>query len=397
VLKNIESEPTTDLTAYDYYLQGKEYFNIYVLSGHEEDLNNADRLFQIAIDRDSTFALAYVGQARILRMQYQFDFYKNENLVDSVLYLCNKAISLDPYSADAYWIRGSFYDDFLFDIPQAETDLNKALEINPNHVGAIRQMAWLSRLHHKDVITSIKLLKTLEKLDRSAKELRITYGAWLNLYMDIGEWKKGMYYLNKVIELEPEWIFVKGEFYVLQGKIKEAIELIMKVEDDSQYKLALLGLYHLLIKENEKSLEYFEEWAVKVKNEGAENASGVKDWHRYGQALVAMGKKEEGIQLMNDQLELNENLLVNFQSGYTIFYDNAGIYSFLGKKKLAYKYLRKFDKSGRWQYRVYFIQLDPLFDNIRDDEEFKTIINKELEENRKIREEISRLETAGEL
>ena len=110
-----------------------------------------------------------------------------------------------------------------------------------------------------------------------------------------------------------------------------------------------------------------------------------------------MGRKDEGIQLMIDQLELNEKLLVNFQLGYEIFYENAGIYSFLGKKKLAYKYLEKFDETNRWEDKIYFIQMDPLFDNIRDDEEFKTIINKELEENRKIREEIARLEAAGEL
>ena len=399
VLKNIEHEPTADLTAYDYYLQGKEYFNSYAISGYKEDFNNADRLFQIALERDSTFALAYVGRARILKDRHQFEFYNNEYLVDSILQLCNKAIALDPAAADAYWIRGGFYDDFLFDIPKAEVDLKKALEINPNHVGAIRQMSWLTRLHHLDLITSLKLLKKLEKLDRSVKELQLTYRMYALSYRQIDEHERELYYLDKAFELGPgpDLIDEKAWYYAVQGSIPESIALIMKSEKDAQIKSGALGYYHLLLKDYKRSLEYYEEWAGLVNKEGAHNSSGVKDWHRYGQVLVEMGRKDEGIKIMRDQLRQNERLLVNFQVGYLILYENAGIYAFLGNKKQAFKYLRKFDESNRWERRIDLIQIDPLFDNIRGEEEFKVIINKVLAKKRKIREDVKRAEALGQL
>jgi hypothetical protein len=144
-------------------------------------------------------------------------------------------------------------------------------------------------------------------------------------------------------------------------------------------------------------LEYYEEWASLVKKEGAHDPSGVKDWHRFGQVLVEMGRKDQGIKIMTDQLEQNEKLLVNFQVGYEIFYENAGIYAFLGNKKEAFKYLRKFDQSNRWEKKIDLIQIDPLFDNIREEEEFKAIINRQLTSTRKISKEVKRMEALGEL
>ena len=397
VLKNIEYEPTTDLTAYDYYLQGKEYFNNYLLSSRQEDFNNADRLFQNALDLDSTFALAYVERARILKEKHQFEFYNNEHLVDSILFLCNKAIELDPASADAYSLRGKFYDDFLFEISKAEEDLKMAIKLNPNHVEAIRQMSWLTRLHHRDIITSLQLLKTLEKLDRSVRELQRTFEMYALCYRQIDYREKELYYLDKALELGSGVNYEKAWYFVIHGQIPEAIDFIAESEKDSQIKFGALGFYHLLLRDYKSALNYYDKWAGLVKEEGAHNSSGVKDWHRYGEVLIEAGEKEQGIRIMRDQLKQNEKLLVNFQVGYLIFYENAGIHAFLGNKKEALRNLRKFDQSHRWEKKIDLIQIDPLFDGLREEEEFNSIINKELEWKRKMLAEVKRREDLGEL
>lgn len=397
VLKTIEYEPTADLTAYDYYLQGKEYFNNYLLSRRQEDISNADRLFQNALDLDSTFALAYVERARVLREKHQYEFYNNEYLVDSIIYLCNKAIELDPNSADAYSMRGKFYDDFLFEISKAEEDLKMALKLNPNHVGAIRQMSWLTRLHHRDIITALELLKTLEKLDRSVRELQRTFEMYALCYRQIDYREKELYYLDMAMELGSGVNYEKAWYYVIQDQIPEAIDFIMESEEDSQIKFGALGFYYLLLRDYKNSLAYYEKWAELVKDEGAHNSAGVKDWHRYGEVLMETGEKDQGIKIMKDQLKQNEKLLVNFQVGYEIFYENAGIHAFLGNNKKALKNLRKFDQSHRWEKKIDLIQIDPLFDGIRKEKEFKEMINKELVWKRKVRAEVKRLEDIGEL
>ena len=128
------------------------------------------------------------------------------------------------------------------------------------------------------------------------------------------------------------------------------------------------------------------------------NVSSIIDWHRYGQALVEVGRVQEGIEMMKDQLKKNDDIVNNFQRKDEVLYSSAGICAFLGEKERAYKYLRGFDKSDiRWDSRVYLVQVDPLFDNIREDAEFKTLTNQVLEEHKRIREEIAKMELAGEL
>ena len=56
----IESVPTLDLTAYDFYLKGVDYLK----KGQRfEDFQSAIDMFERAVDRDSNFTLAWVGLA----------------------------------------------------------------------------------------------------------------------------------------------------------------------------------------------------------------------------------------------------------------------------------------------------------------------------------------------
>jgi hypothetical protein len=142
-------------------------------------------------------------------------------------------------------------------------------------------------------------------------------------------------------------------------------------------------------------LEYFEKWERSIELDGELTSNAVTGWHRYGQVLVGVGREKEGIQMMKVQLAKNDTIR-NFQNTRYIYYDNAGICAFLGEKERAYEYLNQFDESKhRWDNLVYFVQFDPLFDNIRNDVEFKEITGKILEEHQRIRGEISRLESSG--
>ena len=397
VLNTIEEKPTEDLTAYDYYLQGKEFMIRYSLNLEKGGLEQADRLFQKALALDPTFARAFTERTLIFRERHQFEFYKKRHLIDSMLYLCNKGISLDANLADAYYVRGAFYDDFLYDIPRAMKDLNSALELNPNHTRSLSQLFWVTKVHQNNPIEALKLLKRIEKLDRSVLGLGITYAYYATLYWDIGEREKAYGYVEKSIELRPIEKGKKAWFHLLEGRFGEAISLKME-EPESNEKLNAIGLFYSLAEDNEKALEYFQRWAAKVNEEGVKVAADIRDWHRYGKVLLSLGREAEGKELLYRQLDVNEELGTNFQLAYTIYYENAGIYATLGDEKQAIEYLIKFDSLNRWDDgRLDLIQIDPMFDNIREHQQFKDIIRSRREQNRHFREEIARLEAAGEL
>jgi hypothetical protein len=78
-------------------------------------------------------------------------------------------------------------------------------------------------------------------------------------------------------------------------------------------------------------------------------------------------------------------------------YDLAGVYAFLGNKEEAYKWLREYEKIGFSSGVHEYIKVDPLFDNLRNDEEFKEIVKRANDEAASTRARISQMEEQGML
>ena len=60
----MESPSTSDLTAYDYYLRGNDYFK---RSNKKTDMMFAIRMFEQAVKIDPNYTLAWVGLTRCYR------------------------------------------------------------------------------------------------------------------------------------------------------------------------------------------------------------------------------------------------------------------------------------------------------------------------------------------
>jgi DNA polymerase III delta prime subunit len=75
-------------------------------------------------------------------------------------------------------------------------------------------------------------------------------------------------------------------------------------------------------------------------------------------------------------------------------YDYAGLCALNGDKEKALGILRKVP----WDWgSPYLIGHDKLFDNIRNEKEFKDIVQRALDEKTKLREKIRKMEERGEL
>ena len=78
-------------------------------------------------------------------------------------------------------------------------------------------------------------------------------------------------------------------------------------------------------------------------------------------------------------------------------YDLAGVYAFLGNSEEAYKWLREYEKLGFNSGVHEYIKVDIMFDNLRDDEEFKQIVKRANDKANEIRARINEMEEQGEL
>ena len=397
VLQGIEKIPTKNLQAYDLYLQGRDAFFRFYLNRNYADLENCVQLLNKAIQSDSTFALPYAWLGRAIEYQIGQKLFIDYN-ENTILSLCNKALSLEPNLADGYWIRGRYYRN-IGQLEKAIDDLVKAIEINPNNALAFRYLGTIYFVE-RDYIKALKNLKKAEKLERG-NELTQLFSDIGQLYISIGEFQKAENYFKESIRLQPN--FIEGYRNLIWAGIRQG-----KFEDAYNYANQLISLYP----ENSASIsimaetlanqrkykdaeKYYEKWLL-ISKESGENE--IFNRHRFALILWMNGKKEEAQKLFNEHIKVCENSIKgNGLYGKSLAaYDLAGIYAFLGEKKEAYNWLRKYEKDGFiWGYDKY-VSIDQLFENLWDDPEFKVIIQRELDEKAAIRMRIREMEKRGE-
>ena len=78
------------------------------------------------------------------------------------------------------------------------------------------------------------------------------------------------------------------------------------------------------------------------------------------------------------------------------YYHLAAIYTIIGNNNKALEILREMENS-KWTVHFLLMKANPHFDNLRENEEFNAMIQRQEKKFADIREEIYRLEAAGEL
>ena len=90
--------------------------------------------------------------------------------------------------------------------------------------------------------------------------------------------------------------------------------------------------------------------------------------------------------------------LIKLGRNWDLNYDLASLYTFLGQKEKAWHYLRAYDKAGAWNWGLpYFIQVDPLFENLHHNAEFKQMIKRVIKEKGQLQAKLYKLEKEGKL
>jgi tetratricopeptide (TPR) repeat protein len=112
------------------------------------------------------------------------------------------------------------------------------------------------------------------------------------------------------------------------------------------------------------------------------------------------GKHEKAISILHNLVDRDEGLLkTGAKSRVTAYISTlrlAAAYAMMGEKKEALKYLAALEEYLLIEY-PYPVKSFPGFDSLRNDPEFKTIINKIEYKKALIREQIKKMEERGEI
>jgi TolB-like protein len=368
----INKIPTTNLTAYDFYQQGREEHTKYWIDNRNKiALQKAEDFYHKALKCDSTFAKAYCDKHSGKEKEYF-----SENFMDSILILTNIAISHDSHLSEPYTLRGKYYTE-IGKPEQAIEEFDKAIKFNPNDWMAYYEKGefyyW-----NTDLVNTISYLQKAASINRG-QEFPSLLGRIGYAYFDAGFSDKSKKYYQDKLKLDGDSL---SYYDVLAGdecflaNFAKSIEYGKKgyaIDSTSEVVLNYLGANYEWIGQYEESLKYYKKYYERLKAKG-EFYTGFM--HRIGYDYWQIGNKEEAEYYFNGQIKYCNKSIELKRSSYGLYayYDLAGVYAFRGEKDKAYKNLRIFNQIQRiplWMSML--MKTDPLLNSIRNEPEFQQI------------------------
>jgi TolB-like protein/Tfp pilus assembly protein PilF len=230
--ERIESSPTESLTAYDFYLRGREYH----LREIKKDNENAVELFRRALELDPEFALAHVGLAKAYMKGVQRGWL-SEDWVGIALEEARTALSIEPDLPEALTVLISVYER-KGQPEKASEERSKALQLAPENDEVLMAAGWNYLVHGRYDEAYPLVRKAVALNPRSP----INYWSLGWLYQFSGQHEKAEDWARKALEIQPDDVPSQEVLfwtYVTQDRLEEAEgisrHLLSTFPDDSRY------------------------------------------------------------------------------------------------------------------------------------------------------------------
>ncbi len=375
----IEKTPTANLTAYDFYQQGREEHTKYWNNNSDKAaLQKAEDFYHKSLKYDSTFAQAYSGLARVywdIHSGKEKEYF-SKKFMDSVLILCGKALSFDNKLSEPYTLRGKYYSE-IGKPEQAIEEYDKAIKLNPNDWMAYYEKGEF--YYSTDLVNWINYLQKAVSINRG-QELPSLLGEIGWAYFCAGFPDKSKQYSLDKLKLDGDSLDYYdglGGAEMLLENFNKSIEYGEKGYAIDSTDIGILGLLantYEFLGQFKESLKYYKKWLERMKTTGG---IAIANFQRLGYVYWQNGYKEEAEYYFNEQIKYcNKSIELKRSWGQKLYsyYDLAGVYAFRGEKDKAYKNFRIFNqmqKIPKWMST--YIKIDPLFNSIRNEPEFQKI------------------------
>jgi TolB-like protein/Flp pilus assembly protein TadD len=257
----LQTDRTTNIKAYDYYLRGRGYFR----RRTREDFISAREMFSKAIEVDRDYAPAYAGLA-----DSYTEFWRNYESTDENLRMADehssRAVELGPESAEAHAARGYALGQ-LRRFDEAEREFERAIALGPHLFeayyyygtvaftrGDLEKAAEMFEAASRSAPDDIRALQLLPQIYRSLgqpKAVRSTSERRLAL-------------AEKLLELDPDDVQVLlygANALASLGERKRSLEWaerVLKGESTDALVLYNIACFYAVANEPEQALEALE-------------------------------------------------------------------------------------------------------------------------------------------
>jgi TolB-like protein/AraC-like DNA-binding protein len=375
----IRKDPTTNLTAYDFYLRGNDEYEQYFSSNNLDTvaMNKARHHFRKALELDSTFALAYTGLADIYWEKYYWKTFLSDNFLDSVIILTSKSITFDGQCAEAYYLRGAGYVQ-LNKPTEANNDLDKAIKYNPNDWKAYWLRSYISGTLFNDFVGAMSNKNEAILRERGANLPFLLENSGY-AYIDIGFPELGKKFFQQAMELRgdsTEYLCSLRWLENILGNFEKAYQLTKLIYNrDSNRVSSDIAIYCSGAGHDQEAIYYFEKQKKNWEKSGEIYLYASKE---IAYSFWQVGRKKEAKYYFDQQIKIGlESIKLrrwnSIQKG--AHFDLAEVYAFLGDKEKAYYYLDEVNKNKSFPlWWVTLFNFHPLLDPIRQEPRFQKIL-----------------------
>jgi TolB-like protein len=314
---------TDNPEAYQLYLKGRFYWN----QRTGEALKKSIEYFNQAIEKDSSYALAYAGIADAYSLLPSYGGNSTRESYPKAEAAAKRALELDDTLAEAHASLGQVLIE-EWNLPDSNREMQRAITLNPNYATAHHWYACNNLLVMRRFDEAIAEGKRAQELDPFSLIINADLGFD---YIYARQYDKAIEQLRKTIEMDQSFYYAHrmlGEAYELKGSFPEALAEYQKARQLSDDPIVLAMLGH---------------------------------------AYAASGKKDEALKTL-------DQLTVIARQRYVSEYSRAIIYAGLGEKDQAINWLEKGYRERA--QKMAFLQIEPFFDDLRSDPRFVDLVRR---------------------
>ena len=339
-LERIEKKPTQNVQAYNYYLQGREYY-FGGGSSTKEGLELSTKMFEKALEADSNFALAHAGLSDCYSSYVMFWVDPKKSWLEKAEKAGLKALALDPNLAEAHRsLSRLYYTEGKTE--KAIQEAEEAVKVNPNYGEAWRLLGqWYTNVGQYPKAESA-LMKALEVKPTEHS----LFGAFIGLYSAWGKKEKVEEYFNKGLEVQPNNLVIYADmsgYYLSRGELEQTKRMAHKsLNINPQYTAPLLILRQIFMMSGEadSALYYLNEYR-------RQNPGG--DWFvELSYSELMKGNQKQAQIYLDSSIQFNRPLVKEFENLLSEYYARLRIalaYALKGESKKALEQVNRVKKS----------------------------------------------------
>ena len=323
----IEKRPTDDLEAYNLYLKGLHFGS----QPYEDAFNKSLDYYHKAIEKDPTFALAYVGIGFTYVSISALSLRPPASVLPEAKAALKKAVKLDDSLAEVHALAAGLAFWYDWDWDATEKGYQRTFELNPGFTEAHSYYAWflLAMNRLEEARREIKLAQELDPL------LPLFYAMSVGIHRAVGKYDEAIQEFHKAIELDPDIglaYFHLGCVYLDKGMMEKAVstfEKSIELGTGSGWAEAKLGVIYALQGEKEKASQILDELVERKKNTYVESFS-------IACLYSNLGNTDKAFEYLDIAYE-ERGTLMPYLNLYTVFELGKEVYADPRHKKLLRK------------------------------------------------------------